>query len=83
MREPMRPAMRSVLVFALLLLPVLAWGQEARRLQKMRIGTTGRAMFSLSFIVGINNGFYRSEGLDAELIVMAPSVASRRSSREI
>jgi len=75
MREPMRSAIRPVLVFALLLLPMLAWGQEARRLQKMRIGTTGRAMFSLPFIVGVNNGFYRSEGLDAELIVVAPSVA--------
>jgi NitT/TauT family transport system substrate-binding protein len=32
-------------------------------------------MFSLPYIVGISHGFYRGEGLQAELIVMAPSVA--------
>jgi NitT/TauT family transport system substrate-binding protein len=32
-------------------------------------------MFSLPYIVGISHGFYRGEGLEAELIVMAPSVA--------
>lgn len=55
--------------------PLPAWSQEKSPAQRIRIGTTSRSMFSLPYIMGISHGFYRSEGLQAEVIVMAPSVA--------
>ena len=49
--------------------------QEGGKLKKIRIGTTTLSMSTLPIIVGRKQGFYVSEGLNIELIVMGPSVA--------
>jgi NitT/TauT family transport system substrate-binding protein/sulfonate transport system substrate-binding protein len=52
-----------------------ASAQEGGRLKKIRIGTTTLSMSTLPAVVARKQGFYLSEGLEAELIVMGPSVA--------
>ncbi len=61
-----------VILLAMSVLPSSSFGQKT---QKIRIGMSSRSMFSLPMIVAASHGFYRSEGLEAELIVMGPSVA--------
>ncbi|HEY7557453.1 MAG TPA: ABC transporter substrate-binding protein [Candidatus Binatia bacterium] len=63
------------LSFFLLLLSLPASAQEEGRLKKIRIGTTTLSMSTLPAVVARKQGFYLSEGLEAELIVMGPSVA--------
>jgi ABC-type nitrate/sulfonate/bicarbonate transport system substrate-binding protein len=63
------------LTFFLLLLSLPASAQEGGRLKKIRIGTTTLSMSTLPAVVARKQGFYLSEGLEAELIVMGPSVA--------
>jgi NitT/TauT family transport system substrate-binding protein len=53
---------------------VSASAQEAGRLKKIRIGTTTLSMSTLPAVVARKQGFYLSEGLETELIVMGPSV---------
>jgi NitT/TauT family transport system substrate-binding protein len=62
------------LSFFLLLLSLPASAQEGGRLKKIRIGTTTLSMSTLPAVVARKQGFYLSEGLEAELIVMGPSV---------
>jgi hypothetical protein len=65
----------SFLLFILLLsFPVMA--QEGGKLKKIRIGTTTLSMSTLPIIVGRKQGFYASEGLNIELIVMGPDQPS-------
>jgi NitT/TauT family transport system substrate-binding protein/sulfonate transport system substrate-binding protein len=52
-----------------------ASAQQEGRLKKIRIGTTTLSMSTLPAVVARKQGFYLSEGLEAELIVMGPSVA--------
>lgn len=59
----------------ILLLSFPAMAQEGGKLKKIRIGTTTLSMSTLPIIVGRKQGFYVSEGLNIELIVMGPSVA--------
>jgi len=49
--------------------------QEGRKADRLLIATPARAMFSLPFIVGQTQGFYRSEGLEPGLVVMPPQLA--------
>ena len=62
------------LSFFLLLLSLPASAQEGGRLKKIRIGTTTLSMSTLPAVVARKQGFYLSEGLEVELIVMGPSV---------
>jgi len=63
------------LTFLLLLLSFPAVAQEGSRLKRIRIGTTTLSMSTLPAVVARKQGFYLSEGLETELIVMGPSVA--------
>ena len=62
-----------ICVFLLLSVPVFS--QEGSKPKKVRIGTTTLSMSTLPVLVARKQGFYQSEGLEAELIVMGPSVA--------
>lgn len=63
------------LTFLLLLLSFPAIAQEGNKLKGIRIGTTTLSMSTLPAVVARKQGFYLSEGLETELIVMGPSVA--------
>ena len=52
-----------------------AWGQEVTALKKIRIGMPNRGVPNLGLIAAQRYGFFRAQGLDAELIVMRPSVS--------
>jgi NitT/TauT family transport system substrate-binding protein len=52
-----------------------AWGQETKTLKKIRIGTPSRGMFSLPLIAAQTQGFNQAEGVAAEVILVATSVA--------
>jgi ABC-type nitrate/sulfonate/bicarbonate transport system substrate-binding protein len=52
-----------------------AWGQEAPSLRKIRIGMPNRGVPNLGLIAAQRYGFFRAQGLDAELIVMRPSIS--------
>jgi NitT/TauT family transport system substrate-binding protein len=62
------------LSFFFLLFSLPASAQERGRLKKIRIGTTTLSMSTLPAVVARKQGFYLSEGLEVELIVMGPSV---------
>ena len=52
-----------------------AWGQEAPSLRKIRVGMPNRGVPNLGLIAAQRYGFFRAQGLDAELIVMRPSIS--------
>jgi ABC-type nitrate/sulfonate/bicarbonate transport system substrate-binding protein len=52
-----------------------AWGQESTSLRKLRIGMPNRGVPNLGLIAAQRYGFFRAQGLDAELIVMRPSIS--------
>jgi len=52
-----------------------AWGQESAALKRIRIGIPNRGVPNLGLLAAQTYGFFRSQGLDAELIVMRPSVS--------
>ncbi|MBI4528636.1 MAG: ABC transporter substrate-binding protein [Deltaproteobacteria bacterium] len=49
--------------------------QDGRAADRLLIATPARAMFSLPFIIGQAQGFYRGEGLEPGLVVMPPQLA--------
>ena len=49
----------------------------AQKLEKIRFGSPNRGMSFFPIIVAQNKGFFRAEGLDAEIIVMIPTVATQ------
>jgi len=55
-----------------------AWGQEAASLKRIRIGMPNRGVPNLGLTAAQRYGFFRAQGLDAELIVMRPSVSLQR-----
>jgi len=76
--EPMFQKMRRT-TFALALAGWMlficpAWGQEARKLQKLRIGIPTRSMSSFPQMVALRQGFYQQEGFDLELIVVSSGI---------
>jgi NitT/TauT family transport system substrate-binding protein len=52
-----------------------AWGQEAASLKRIRIGMPNRGVPNLGLMAAQRYGFFRAQGLDAELIVMRPSIS--------
>jgi ABC-type nitrate/sulfonate/bicarbonate transport system substrate-binding protein len=66
-------ALSLALVLALLCHP--AWGQESAGLKRIRIGIPNRGVPNLGLLAAQTYGFFRSQGLYAELIVMRPSVS--------
>jgi ABC-type nitrate/sulfonate/bicarbonate transport system substrate-binding protein len=52
-----------------------SWGQESTSPRKLRIGMPNRGVPNLGLIAAQRYGFFRAQGLDAELIVMRPSIS--------
>ena len=52
-----------------------AWGQESGGLKPIRIGMPNRGVPNLALPAAQRYGFFRKQGLDAELIVMRPSTS--------
>ena len=52
-----------------------AWGQESGGLKRIRIGTPNRGVPNLALPAAQRYGFFRKQGLEAELIVMRPSTS--------
>jgi ABC-type nitrate/sulfonate/bicarbonate transport system substrate-binding protein len=52
-----------------------AWNQEGPTLKKIRIGLPNRGVPNLGLMAGQRYGFFRAQGLEAELIVMRPSLS--------
>jgi ABC-type nitrate/sulfonate/bicarbonate transport system substrate-binding protein len=52
-----------------------AWSQESAGLKRIRIGLPNRGVPNLGLMAAQRYGFFRAQGLDAELIVMRPSVS--------
>ncbi|HEU4343180.1 MAG TPA: ABC transporter substrate-binding protein [Candidatus Binatia bacterium] len=52
-----------------------AWSQESTGLKRIRIGMPNRGVPNLGLAAAQRYGFFRAQGLDAELIVMRPSVS--------
>jgi ABC-type nitrate/sulfonate/bicarbonate transport system substrate-binding protein len=63
----------SALVFFLAWFSNLAWSQEVTGLKRVRIGMPNRGVPNLGLTAAQRYGFFRAQGLDAELIVMRPS----------
>jgi ABC-type nitrate/sulfonate/bicarbonate transport system substrate-binding protein len=52
-----------------------AWCQEGSGLKRIRIGMPNRGVPNLGLTAAQRYGFFRAQGLDAELIVMRPSIS--------
>src|SRR5437870_10568259 len=65
----------SALIFLLACFSHPAWSQESTGLKKIRIGMPNRGVPNLGLSAAQRYGFFRAQGLDAELIVMRPSIS--------
>src|SRR5262247_1286931 len=65
----------SLLILLLCCLSHPALSQERTTLKTIRIGMPNRGVPNLGLIAGQRYGFFRGQGLEAELIVMRPSVS--------
>jgi ABC-type nitrate/sulfonate/bicarbonate transport system substrate-binding protein len=65
----------GALIAFLVSLHALAWSQEGAGLKKIRIGVPNRGVPNLGLMAAQRYGFFRAQGLDAELIVMRPSIS--------
>src|SRR5438445_3715080 len=63
----------SILIFLLICSPHPALSQEGAALKRIRIGMPNRGVPNLGLTAAQRYGLFRSQGLDAELIVMRPS----------
>jgi ABC-type nitrate/sulfonate/bicarbonate transport system substrate-binding protein len=61
------------LVSLLILISQAAWSQEGAGLKRIRIGMPNRGATTLGLTAAQTQGFFRAQGLYAELIVMRPS----------
>ena len=52
-----------------------AWSQESGGLKRIRIGMPNRGVPNLGLMAAQRYGFFHAQRLDAELIVMRPSVS--------
>jgi ABC-type nitrate/sulfonate/bicarbonate transport system substrate-binding protein len=52
-----------------------AWTQESTGLKRIRIGVPNRGVPNLGLMAAQRYGFFRAQALDAELIVMRPSIS--------
>ena len=65
----------SILIFLLAGLSHLALSQERTPLKSIRIGMPNRGVPNLGLMAAQRYGFFRAQGLEAELIVMRPSIS--------
>lgn len=65
----------GALILFLICLAHPAWGQQSAGLKRIRIGIPNRGIPNLGLLAGQRYGFFRAQGLDAELIVMRPSIS--------
>ena len=65
----------DALFLLLTLSSVSTWAQEAGGLKRIRIGMPNRGATTLGLSAAQTYGFFRSQGLFAELIVMRPSIS--------
>jgi ABC-type nitrate/sulfonate/bicarbonate transport system substrate-binding protein len=65
----------SFLMLYLVCLSPPAWSQERTSLKRIRIGMPNRGVPNLGLMAAQRYGFFRAQGLDAELIVMRPSIS--------
>lgn len=71
-------ANRCATYFLLILLVLVSrasWCQEGSALKKIRIGIPNRGVPNLGLLAAQRYGFFRAQGLEAELIVMRPSLS--------
>src|SRR5688572_21398809 len=52
-----------------------AWGQESAGLKRIRVGMPNRGATTMGLTAAQAHGFFRAQGLNAELIVMRPSTS--------
>src|ERR1044072_514398 len=64
-----------VSMFLLTSISCPAGSQETAALKKIRIGVPNRGVPKLGLRAAQRYGFFRAQGLDAELIVMRPSIS--------
>ena len=74
MKQKIRPTKLSLAVAAWMLFISPAWGQEAKKPQKLRIGIPTRSMSSFPQMAALRLGFYQQEGFDLELIVVSSGI---------
>ena len=65
----------SILILLLAGLSHPALSQERTPLKSIRIGMPNRGVPNLSLMAAQHYGFFRTQGLEAELIVMRPSIS--------
>ncbi len=65
----------SVLIVFLVCFAYPARSQESAGLKKIRIGMPNRGVPNLALMAAQRYGFFRAQGLEAELIVMRPSIS--------
>ena len=65
----------SLLILALLALSFPAWGQGGGKLTRIRMGLPSRSVNFFPLMVAQRQGFFKTEGLDVQLIIMRPSLS--------
>ena len=65
----------GALITLLACFPPSAWSQEGTGLKRIRIGMPNRGVPNLGLTAAQRYGFFRAQELDAELIVMRPSIS--------
>lgn len=65
----------AILTLVLAGLSSSVFGQERTALTRIRIGMPNRGVPNLGLVAAQRYGFFRAQGLDAELIVMRPSIS--------
>jgi ABC-type nitrate/sulfonate/bicarbonate transport system substrate-binding protein len=71
----MRKKRLATLIALLICFSRPVWSQEGTGLKKIRIGMPNRGVPNLGLSAAQRYGFFRAQGLDAELIVMRPSIS--------
>jgi ABC-type nitrate/sulfonate/bicarbonate transport system substrate-binding protein len=70
-----RTVVAAILTLLLAGLSSSVFGQERRALTRIRIGMPNRGVPNLGLVAAQRYGFFRAQGLEAELIVMRPSLS--------
>jgi ABC-type nitrate/sulfonate/bicarbonate transport system substrate-binding protein len=70
-----RLVIRAILTLLLAGLSSSVFGQERTALTRIRIGMPNRGVPNLGLVAAQRYGFFRAQGLEAELIVMRPSLS--------
>jgi ABC-type nitrate/sulfonate/bicarbonate transport system substrate-binding protein len=71
----LKPVAHGALIAFFVSIQAPAWSQEGAALKKIRIGVPNRGVPNLGLMAAQRYGFFRAQGLDAELIVMRPSIS--------